>query len=440
MKICRSFRRTLFSVAQGCSDKTFWHLGIILLALVPSFSHALVIDDFDQGNLSLRLNHASAGDQDGPDNDAAPGILGGSRTGTLLMQQTQGSGNAAATAEVFGGLLDMSTQVAAKAKVTMVWDANGAGLGGIDLTEGGKATKLLYRAPVPIDNDLTITVTINGTSTATKTFPNGTAGDAIDFQFTDFSDPNAFQNVTSIKMELSGPFGWDAQIDFTGTDTKYDLGDAPDTYGTTDANSGPRHALMDKLYLGDLVDADHAADPGDGEGQPSTDALGDDNNQAGNVTDPSWIFGTGNPGDDDEDGVNPADLTFTPGQTKTITVQVHNTTGGDAHLYGWIDFDGNGTFDAGERADVVVPNGATSANLDFTAGTYTGTTYARFRLSTDGAAANPTGAAGDGEVEDYRVTVTGTASPPANAPIPSWALIFMALLLGSLGAVRLRPC
>ena len=40
------------------------------------------------------------------------------------------------------------------------------------------------------------------------------------------------------------------------------------------------------------------------------------------------------------------------------------------------------------------------------AGSFTGTTYARFRLSTDAAAANPTGAAADGEVEDYRVTIT----------------------------------
>ena len=32
---------------------------------------------------------------------------------------------------------------------------------------------------------------------------------------------------------------------------------------------------------------------------------------------------------------------------------------------------------------------------------FTGTTYARFRLSTDAAAENPTGFAADGEVEDY---------------------------------------
>jgi hypothetical protein len=36
---------------------------------------------------------------------------------------------------------------------------------------------------------------------------------------------------------------------------------------------------------------------------------------------------------------------------------------------------------------------------------FTGSTYARFRLSTDAAAANPTGAASDGEVEDYQVTI-----------------------------------
>ena len=46
---------------------------------------------------------------------------------------------------------------------------------------------------------------------------------------------------------------------------------------------------------------------------------------------------------------------------------------------------------------------------------FTGTTYARFRLSTDAAAANPTGAASDGEVEDYRVTITKPSSGLADS-------------------------
>ena len=96
-----------------------------------------------------------------------------------------------------------------------------------------------------------------------------------------------------------------------------------------------------------------------------------------------------------------------------IDVNVTNNTGSDATLYGWIDYDGDGTFDnATERSSVPVPTGSTGATvtLVFPAVPWLSPavtdTYARFRLSTDTAAANPTGAAADGEVEDHPVQIT----------------------------------
>ena len=82
---------------------------------------------------------------------------------------------------------------------------------------------------------------------------------------------------------------------------------------------------------------------------------------------------------------------------------------------------------ATERASVAVPNGTNNGivTLAFPAvpSGFGGTTYARFRLSTDTAAANPTGAAADGEVEDYGVTINlpgdGTADPARNQKIAS---------------------
>ena len=78
---------------------------------------------------------------------------------------------------------------------------------------------------------------------------------------------------------------------------------------------------------------------------------------------------------------------------------------------GWIDLNGNGTFDVAERVVVPVPAGSGTANytLNFPAGTFAGTTVARFRLFPGTVAAPaPTGAAAGGEVEDYPVTVAGT--------------------------------
>ncbi|NCC35860.1 MAG: hypothetical protein EOM24_28175, partial [Chloroflexia bacterium] len=128
------------------------------------------------------------------------------------------------------------------------------------------------------------------------------------------------------------------------------------------------------------------------DGQPNATATGDDV--------------TGTP--DDEDGVTlPA---FVMGLPATVTVQVLNTTGRPATLDGFIDFNGDGTFDQpGERASVVVPNGS-DGTVDVAFEVPVTATLAtpiglRFRLSTE-SGLGPDGPASDGEVEDYLVTIT----------------------------------
>jgi uncharacterized repeat protein (TIGR01451 family) len=88
-----------------------------------------------------------------------------------------------------------------------------------------------------------------------------------------------------------------------------------------------------------------------------------------------------------------------------------NMTGAVAKLCGWIDFNKDGVYDnTTERQCTNVADLATTATLTFTAPAGTaGTTYARFRLSTDAAfitAMDPTGVATSGEVEDYQATIT----------------------------------
>ena len=66
-------------------------------------------------------------------------------------------------------------------------------------------------------------------------------------------------------------------------------------------------------------------------------------------------------GTDDEDGV-----TYSPmimGGNGLITVKVTNTTGSPAYINGWVDFNGNGSMDAGEQvvSDTVVATGAVGA-------------------------------------------------------------------------------
>jgi uncharacterized repeat protein (TIGR01451 family) len=182
-----------------------------------------------------------------------------------------------------------------------------------------------------------------------------------------------------------------------------DYGDAPDTgtgtgtgnYRTTQSDGGARHDIVAGLRLGSQIDADNGT-------LQNINANDDDT--------------TGTPTPDDEDGVTTlTSLTTKSGQTYTVSVNVTNTTGGNAFLVGYIDFNRDGDFDdTGERSSTVtIANNATTGTVSFTTptGMVTGTSYARFRISsTQIQAESSIGLANNGEVEDYPITIN-TAIP-----------------------------
>src|SRR5262249_2202697 len=127
----------------------------------------------------------------------------------------------------------------------------------------------------------------------------------------------------------------DLTVDF-GFNVAFDYGDAPNTFGTTNAAPGgpAKHQIISTLYLGKLVDSEP-------DGQPNVGANGDDNN--------------GVP--DDEDGL--IIPTFVVGTTQNVETTVFNNTGKTATVALWVDFNGNGVFDAGERFALTVPSSPT---------------------------------------------------------------------------------
>jgi hypothetical protein len=170
-----------------------------------------------------------------------------------------------------------------------------------------------------------------------------------------------------------------------------DFGDAPDLgagtgpgdYSTLSTDNGPSHTIVPGLYLGAGVD---------GEDEAAAAALANADDLDDGLTDPG------------------SDLLLTPGESLHVRVKATNTTGAEAMLFGWIDFNGDGVFDnANERAEAVIFSGSSGVvfTLEFGAvpEAFEGRTYARFRLSTDAAAADPTGLALDGEVEDYGLVI-----------------------------------
>jgi uncharacterized repeat protein (TIGR01451 family) len=109
---------------------------------------------------------------------------------------------------------------------------------------------------------------------------------------------------------------------------------------------------------------------------------------------------------------------------------------GPGQVAGWIDFNGNGTYDAGERSGTAAcPNGQNNIALNWTVPASTGyvaqpTSYLRLRTATGAAnIADPAGVAPNGETEDYRIVLPSLqadmgvaisgfpANPAANTPV-----------------------
>ncbi len=170
-----------------------------------------------------------------------------------------------------------------------------------------------------------------------------------------------------------------------------DYGDAPSAYPSLLADNGARH-LATGPRLGAYRDSEL-------DGQPRSDALGDD-----------W-----NNSPDDEDGVKlPVMIASTSEPTITnLEVDLQNADSVGNYLDAWIDFNQDGDWDdPGEQVlnayDLGTSSGTQSVPITVPRivddNVLYGTTYARFRVSTVGGL-SPLGYAADGEVEDLAVSI-----------------------------------
>lgn len=201
-----------------------------------------------------------------------------------------------------------------------------------------------------------------------------------------------------------------------------DLGDLPDSYRTTMADDGPRHVVIPGLYLGQSVVPDV-----DANGQSTLVADGDDTD-----------------GNDDEDGVVQSSGGGGAYHWGNGMGYVNVDVTGTGCLVGWVDWDGNGTFDVlpttGGVSELVLltpVSNLTGQQFTFTSptsanygGNFPSELFARFRLfppndprfgnmtvdasgcplAANGAVALNnlvSGIAQGGEVEDYRFQFFG---------------------------------
>ncbi len=171
-----------------------------------------------------------------------------------------------------------------------------------------------------------------------------------------------------------------------------DFGDLDAPYPTLAANDGARHEIVFGFHLGKLID-------GELDGQPSANADGDGA---------------------DEDGLVLASP-FRLGQLATFEMTVTDAADNGGFLDAWIDLDRDGVFEdlPSEHflASEPVFDGVNELSVPLPLQATAGPTAFRFRLSSTGGLA-PTGAAADGEVEDYLLTIEDGNYGNLGDPVP----------------------
>ena len=146
----------------------------------------------------------------------------------------------------------------------------------------------------------------------------------------------AGQSITRFEFEAISSAGGDPGsgnlVDAISFSLPCDYGDAPDSYGTTAGSNGASHLIASTLALGS------AAPDAEGTGFPSAGADGDNLNNS-----------------DDENSLTSLPVLRTSDTSYSLSaIPVLNTTGSAVTLVGWIDFNRNGAFEAGELATAVV--------------------------------------------------------------------------------------
>lgn len=189
-----------------------------------------------------------------------------------------------------------------------------------------------------------------------------------------------------------------------------DFGDAPASYG------GAMHLLPGLVAVPDGLPANGVTTNINAPGFPLGALLPPDSGflgSSGPDSEPGSQHSADARGDDNSGSAGPNEEDAWPsGDVLAITelaqqIQRTISCNGSGTVAGWIDFNRNGTFDAGERAQGACSGGSAALSWTVPADVSPGTSFVRLRYASDAADVQlPTGVAQDGEVEDHLLDIT----------------------------------
>ena len=210
---------------------------------------------------------------------------------------------------------------------------------------------------------------------------------------TDFANATQIFGVRDLAGNSIQPNRLDGTVGFTIVLTSgLDYGDAPDPdYPTLSTSGGATHLVIDGFQLG-----------------------------AENDTEPEALANETATGDTADDGVEFTQMLIRGGIGNVVVTAAGIAPTVPGYLDAWIDFDQDGDWEPSEKIidSVALENGENALSFDISEEAEIGTTFARFRYSSEGHL-DSFGPAGDGEVEDYQVTIhrSGWQNPAINEDV-----------------------
>jgi hypothetical protein len=164
------------------------------------FASVLTLDDFSQYQ---RIS--DEGDRPGSTSDTINGLAGSdllNLSRTFIGEATTSNSGSKITIKSQNGLLKIANGPASAGHASIQWDFDP-----VDFTKFG--TGMLLEV-VRIDLNVSAEIIVNGVAgSGTKTF---TGADDFLVHFNDFSNNGVFSNVSSIRLNFSGPLAWDGQF------------------------------------------------------------------------------------------------------------------------------------------------------------------------------------------------------------------------------------
>ena len=201
----------------------FLILAVGILLVPVATSSAVVIDTFDDGTDTVVKPGLL-----GPSNTATAEALGGSRTLAIIDAASVNGTTLSADDPNTQDSLDHGQGPGGAGASMVTWDANGAGLGGIDLTELGSSDGVSLDVLAIDVGAVTLTLTINDTGVGSSSLVLGGLVEGVQgFFFDDFTGDADFTDVDSIVLRIDANANSDLRIDIIES-TRVPNGTAPE--------------------------------------------------------------------------------------------------------------------------------------------------------------------------------------------------------------------